>query len=214
MTFIRTDCICAFVSCMIACALCDGRSVRIECGQEEISALLEMCDRQTLNSWFQIMLRFMHLPTVIFMSFSLWSVCKMSVTLALIEKYDFQCTQLPRIPSALLITVFTSFLITFLLNIYLWEILCHLRYKYVYFTHLFFLIHFQMISNFLNLIKINNYIGHPAFQDIGIGCQKKQYRSTTRWNATFLRASRVSANFIKFFKMSISNRISVWYDIN
>ncbi len=38
----------------------------------------------------------------------------------------------------------TSFLII-LLNIYLWKTFHHLKYKYVYFT-----IHFQMISNFLN----------------------------------------------------------------
>ncbi len=52
---------------MIVCGLRDGR-------QEETR------DQQTLNSWFQIMLRFMHLPTVIFMSFSLCAVCKIIVT--------------------------------------------------------------------------------------------------------------------------------------
>ncbi len=79
----------AFVSCMIACSLCVGRSVWIECGQEESSASLETRDPQTLNSWFKMMLRFMHLPTVIFMSFSLCAVCKMSVTLPLFEKIWF-----------------------------------------------------------------------------------------------------------------------------
>ncbi len=39
------------------------------------------------------MLCFMHLPTLIFMSFSLCAVCKMTVTLALFEQYDSQCTQ-------------------------------------------------------------------------------------------------------------------------
>ncbi len=48
----------------------------------------------------------------------------------------------------------------------MWKILCHLKHKYVYFTRLI-LIHF--ISD----------TGHPAFQDIGSGCQKKTYRSTT-----------------------------------
>ncbi len=80
---------------------------------------------------------------------SLCAVCKMSVTLALFEKIP-NAHQLPRILSALLVTVFTSFLIIFLLNIYLWKILCHLKYKYVYLTRVF-LIHFQMSSNFLNI---------------------------------------------------------------
>ncbi len=44
------------------------------------SASLEMLDRKSLNSWFSIMLRFMHLLTVILMSFSLYAACKMSVT--------------------------------------------------------------------------------------------------------------------------------------
>ncbi len=66
------------------------------------------------------MLRFMHLPTFIFMSFSLCAVCKMSVTLALFEKnMILNAHKLPRILSALLVTEFTSFLIIFLLNIYL-----------------------------------------------------------------------------------------------
>ncbi len=66
------------------------------------------------------MLRFMHLPTVIFMSFPLFAACKMSVTLALFEKNMIpNAHKLPRILSALLVTVFTSFLIIFLLNIYL-----------------------------------------------------------------------------------------------
>ncbi len=74
----------------------------------------------------------------------------MSVTLALFEKIP-NAHQLPRILSALLVTVFTSFLIIFLLNIYLFvKILCHLKYKYVYLTRVF-LIHFQMSSNFLNI---------------------------------------------------------------
>ncbi len=78
---------------MIACSLFVGRFVGIECWLEESSALLETQDRKTLNSWFQIMLRFMHLPTVIFISFSLCAACKMSVTLALFEQYYFQFTQ-------------------------------------------------------------------------------------------------------------------------
>uniref|UniRef100_A0A671LD86 PH-interacting protein-like n=1 Tax=Sinocyclocheilus anshuiensis TaxID=1608454 RepID=A0A671LD86_9TELE len=61
----------------------------------------------------------MHLPTVIFVSFSLCAVRKMSVTLALFEKNMINAHKLPRILSALLVTVFTSFLIIFLLNIYL-----------------------------------------------------------------------------------------------
>ncbi len=72
---------------MIACALRDGRSVWIECRQEETR------DQQTLNLWFQIMLYFMHLPTVIFLLFSLCAVCKITVTLALFEQYDSQYTQ-------------------------------------------------------------------------------------------------------------------------
>ncbi len=66
------------------------------------------------------MLRFMLLPSVIFMSFSLCAVCKISVTLALFEKNMIpNAHKLPRILSALLVTVFTSFLIIVLLNIYL-----------------------------------------------------------------------------------------------
>ncbi len=55
--------------------------------------------------------------------------------------------KLPRILSALLVTVlFTSYLITFVLIIYLFvKMLCLLKYKYVYFFY-FFLIHFQIIS--------------------------------------------------------------------
>ncbi len=44
----------------------DGRSLRIECWQEI------QHDRQTLNSWFQIMPSFISLPTVIFILFSLY----------------------------------------------------------------------------------------------------------------------------------------------
>ncbi len=62
------------------------------------------------------MLRFMHLPTVVFMSFSLCAVCKMSVTSALFEKMIPNAHKLPRILSALLVTVFTSFLIIFLIS--------------------------------------------------------------------------------------------------
>ncbi len=54
--------------------------------RRESSASQETHNRQTLNSSFQTMLRFILLPTVIFMSFSLCAVCKMSVTLALFEK--------------------------------------------------------------------------------------------------------------------------------
>ncbi len=56
--------------------------------------------------------------------------------------------KLPRILSALLVTVlFTSYLITFVLIIYLFvKMLCLLKYKYVYFTLFLFLIHFQIIS--------------------------------------------------------------------
>ncbi len=117
---------CAFVSCMIACSLFDGRSVRIEC--------------------------FMHLPTVIFMSFSQCAVCKMTVTFALFEKnMTPNAHKHPEywVPSWLE-RLLTSFLIIFLLNIYLFVIKKkkkrYLKWKFVYFTRLLF-IHFQMISN-------------------------------------------------------------------
>ncbi len=45
----------------------------IECWQEKTSASLERSDRQTLNLWIQIMLCFVHLPTIISMSISLCS---------------------------------------------------------------------------------------------------------------------------------------------
>ncbi len=58
---------------------------------------------------------------------------------------------LPRILSVLLVTEFSSFLIIFVLNIYLFlKILCHLK-DSVFILHIYFLIHFQMISNFLNI---------------------------------------------------------------
>ncbi len=56
-------------------------------------------------------------------------------------------------------------------------------YKYVYFTHLFlnqFSNYFTFLKYELTLNKMISAISHPAFQDIGIGCQKKLYRSTTR----------------------------------
>ncbi len=62
----------------------------------------------------------MHLTTAIFMSFSLCAVCKMSDYLGFIWKnMILNAHKLPRILSALLVTVLTSFLIIFLLNIYL-----------------------------------------------------------------------------------------------
>ncbi len=75
----------------------------------------------------------------------------MSVTLALFEKNMIpNAHKLPRILSALLVTVFTSFLIVFLLNMYLFvKKLSHLKYMFI--LHIYFLIHFQMISNFSNI---------------------------------------------------------------
>ncbi len=58
-----------------------------------------------LNSRFQIMRRFMHLRTVIFMSLSLRAVCKMSVNL---KKYDSQCTQTSQNTECPVVTVFTT----------------------------------------------------------------------------------------------------------
>ncbi len=86
--------------------------------------------------------------------------------------------KLPRIPSALLITVFTYFLIIFLLNVYLFMSLSSKVYVCFFFTHVFF---FNSFSNGLKFLKSNLNtvywlsIAHPAFQDIGIGmgCQKK-----------------------------------------
>ncbi len=61
--------------------------------------------------------------------------------------------KLPRIMSALLVTVFTSFLIIYIyiyIYIYLFvKILCHLMYKYVYFTHAFF----NPLSNYFKFLK-------------------------------------------------------------
>ncbi len=74
----------------------------------------------------------------------------MSVTLALFEKNMIpNAHKLPRILSTLLVTVFTSFLILFLFNIFLFDNTLSSK-VYVYFTFIF-LIHFQMISNFLNI---------------------------------------------------------------
>ncbi len=46
------------------------------------------CELIALISRFQRMLRFMHLPAVIFMSYSLCAVWKMSVTMTLFEQFD------------------------------------------------------------------------------------------------------------------------------
>ncbi len=91
-------CMCILHDCVFSAWL----SVQIECFKQYI------CDFK---------LCFMYLS--IFMSLSLCAVCKMSVTLALFEKNMIpNAHKHPRIQSALLITVFTSFLIIFLLNIY------------------------------------------------------------------------------------------------
>ncbi len=85
--------------------------------------------------------------------------------------------KLPRIQSALLVTVFTSFLIIFCIK---YLIICEkmLSFKVeVYLCYTFyFVIYFFIISNFLNITS--NYIGHSVFQDIGIGCQKTNIGQT------------------------------------
>ncbi len=91
------------------------------------------------------MLRFMHLPTVIFMPFSLCAVCKMSVTLALFEQYDSQCTQTAQNTESPV-----SYSVYFLFNYIILNI-CekhyNLRYKYALF--------FNPFSNDLKCLNIN-----------------------------------------------------------
>ncbi len=76
------------------------------------------------------------MPTVIFMSFPLCAVCKMSVTLALFEEKNMipNAHKLPRILSALLVSDSVYFLFNYICMKYLFvKILCHLMYKHVYF---------------------------------------------------------------------------------
>ncbi len=64
------------------------------------------------------MQRFMHLPTALFMLFPLCAVCKISVTLALFETNMIpNAHKLPRIPSALLVSVYCLF--NYIFNKYL-----------------------------------------------------------------------------------------------
>ncbi len=73
----------------------------------------------------------------------------MSVTLALFEKYDSNAHKLPRI---LLVTVFTSYLIIFLLlNIYLFVKNTLSSKVQVCLFNIYFFINFLMISNFINI---------------------------------------------------------------
>ncbi len=99
-------------------------------------------------------------------SFSVWPMCWnfyfddviFTKSKYLKKKKIPNAQKLPRIRSGLFITVFSSFLIIFLLNIFVKNAL----------PSNVFLIHFQMTTNVLNMNENRyNYISHPVFQDIG-----------------------------------------------
>ncbi len=75
--------------------------------------------------------------------------------------------KLPRIWSALLVMVFTSFLIIFCIK---YLIICEKMLSFKVEVYLFYTFYFVIYFNYFKFLKY--YIGHSVFQDIGIGCQK------------------------------------------
>ncbi len=136
---------CTFVTCMIACSLRDGRSVWIECGQEESSASLKTRDRQTLSIKLCCALCICPLP------YSCHFHCVLYIKWVLpwlyLKKYDSQCTQTSQNTECPVGYFLFNYI--FIKYLFICEILCHLKYNYVYFTHLFF----NPFSNDLKCLK-------------------------------------------------------------
>ncbi len=95
------------------------------------------------------MLRFMNLPTALFMSFSLCAVYKITDTLALLKKkkYDSQCPQTSQ--KALLVTAFTFFNYIFIKYLFICEKYVVIQSMIVYITHLFL----YLFSNDFRFLK-------------------------------------------------------------
>ncbi len=146
------SCEVCIVSCMIVCSLRDGRSVvnwMRTGGEFSFTGDARSTNFKLVISNYAALYAFAHCQyschfhSVLYVKWLLpWLHLNNMIPNAL---------KLPRLLSTLLVTVFTTFLIIFLLNIYyLWKILCHLKYKYViYSTHLFF----NLFSNDFKFLK-------------------------------------------------------------